>query len=172
MREERGYDAKWLPCKTYVETKNRAQSLETAVIDVVVTLHVFRKLNDAKFRHIAKKTLPARRYSKGEPEVCMTERASLASVSTTGAARSKKLIVDDRSRSPKGLTLTSLFSSLLRSTPRVASRTKPPKRSVAPNMEVDLMVEAAERQTLADMLPTANAILEENLSIPTKHEIV
>lgn len=170
---KKGRDAgNWPPPRTYDETKNKAQSLDTAVIDVVVTLHVFRKLNDAKFRQIAKNMLPARRYSSDEPELCRTEKASLASVTLTGPASSRALIVEDRSSSPKGLMLTLLFSNFFRSTPRVASRTKPPKSSAAPKEEVDLIAEAAERQTPAEMPPTANAIFDLNFSIPTKHEMM
>ena len=83
------------PCRTPNDTKNRAQSFKTAVIDVVVTLQVLRKLKDAKFKQIAKKTLPARSGKRGTGEERRTEKTCLASVRATGPARNIKLMVDD-----------------------------------------------------------------------------
>lgn len=83
------------PCRTTKDTKNNAQSFKTAVIDVVVTVHVFIKLKDAKFKQIAKKTFPARSGKSGDGEEFRTAMTSLASARATGPARNKKLIVDD-----------------------------------------------------------------------------
>lgn len=83
------------PCRTTNDVKNRAQSFKTAVIDVVVTLQVFRKLNDAKFKQTAKKTFPARSGKSGTGEESRTEKTCLASVRATGPVRNRKLKVDD-----------------------------------------------------------------------------
>jgi hypothetical protein len=92
-KEEDGEDVP--PCRTTKDMKNRAQSFKTAVIDVVVTLQVLRKLNDAKFKQIAKKTFPARSGKSGTGEERRTENACLASAMATGPVRNRKLKVDD-----------------------------------------------------------------------------
>lgn len=83
------------PCRTTKDTKNSAQSFKTAVIDVVVTLQVLRKLRDAKFKQIAKKTFPARSGNSGNGEELRTAQTCLASVRATGPARNNKLMVED-----------------------------------------------------------------------------
>lgn len=83
------------PGKATKDTKNRAQSFKTAVMDVVVTLQVFMKLKDAKFKQMAKKTFPARSGNSNNGEELRTTPTFLASVRATGPARSKQLIVDD-----------------------------------------------------------------------------
>lgn len=83
------------PCRTTKDTKNRAQSFNTAVIDVVVTLQVFRKLKDAKFKQIAKRTFPVRSGKSGSGEERRTAMTCLASARATGPARNKELNVDD-----------------------------------------------------------------------------
>ena len=165
------------PCRTTNDMKNRAQSFKTAVIDVVVTLQVLRKLNDAKFKQIAKKTLPARSGKSGTGEERRTEKTCLASVRATGPVRNRKLKVDDTKRSPRVPTPSThmllLRSIFLRRIPRVASRIRPANSSAAvpvADVVVSRITDVAERHTPAEMPLTATAILVENLSSLATHE--
>lgn len=150
--------------------KKREQSFKRAVIEVVVTVHVLKKLNDAKFKQIAKKTFPAKSGRSFSLEACKVFIASLASVARTGPARNVQLSVEDKKSKHKGLPHAFLLSIFLRRTPRVASKTKPANSKAAPLRDVEWIAEAAETQTPAEIPLMAQAILRENLSILATHE--
>jgi len=59
------------------------KSFNVAVIDVVVTLHVVIKWNDAKFKQTAKRGLPARSGISGIGEARKTEIASVRAIGTS-----------------------------------------------------------------------------------------